>query len=106
MKKTNFYTQGTMDVLLNINITNDNLHTFSKKVGLSWVECRKIIYKLSQYNLVEINKNKGRIIFNLTDEGIQVRNNLFVINQILIKNKNKFINELSKIILEDLNEIH
>ena len=104
--KNKFYTQGTIDVLLNLDINNNNIHIFSKKVGLSWVSCRKILDKLSHYDLVKLTKVKGGVIINLTDEGIFVRNSLLSINQIILKNKDKYKKQVLEMVLEESNEIH
>ena len=104
--KNKFYTQGTIDVLLNLDINNNNIHIFSKKVGLSWVSCRKILDKLSHHDLVKLTKVKCGVIISLTDEGIFVRNSLLSINQIILKNKDKYKKQVLEMVLEESNEIH
>ena len=99
-----FFYPSQIKVLLNLKRQNNNVYSFAKSVGLTWNQVKNTISLLFIYNLVNIEKVNGVTSFNLTEDGLTVRNKLLEINSLVEKNRKASIKELYSVDKKEIDE--
>ena len=78
-----FFCPTVIKVICKLKGKNTNINQFAKTVGITYSHAINTINTLYIYDLVDIDKVNRETQFNLTEDGLKVRDFILQINQIL-----------------------
>ena len=77
----------TIRLILQLKKNNSNINTLSRELKSPYCYIHETLHKLEKLKLINIHKEGKLVMFDLTEDGLEVRRCLFKINEIFYRNK-------------------
>ena len=85
--QVNFYFRRMVDVLVQMRDVDENVQHMAKRMKMHWSHLNNILNTMYLFNLVDIDRSKSYTKFTLTNDGRQVREHFWKIQEIIQRNR-------------------
>ena len=86
MNTINFFYPSMIKLIINLDDTHNSISSCMKECNMLWSQVKKSFELLYMYNFVDIEKTRGSRYYNLTVDGMKLRDMLCNVNSLINKN--------------------